>query len=59
MSQGWSDAAFPLQGAVMSLPQLGIDIAKLKFNVCLLPANGKLKHKVFSNNQAGFTQLRA
>jgi transposase len=42
----------------VSLPQLGIDIAKLKFNACLRFANGKLKHKVFTNNQAGFTQLR-
>jgi transposase len=47
------------QGALMSLPQLGIDVAKVKFNVCLLPANGKLKHKVFANNQAGFQQLLA
>jgi transposase len=41
----------------MCLPNLGIDIAKLKFNVCLLHLNGKLKHKVFSNTAAGFEQL--
>jgi len=41
----------------MNLLCLGIDIAKLKFNVCLLLSNGKLKHKVFSNNAAGFAQL--
>ncbi|HET6671293.1 MAG TPA: IS110 family transposase [Pyrinomonadaceae bacterium] len=41
----------------MRLPNLGIDIAKLKFNVCLLHLNGKLKHKVFSNTAAGFEQL--
>lgn len=42
----------------MNLPCLGIDIAKVKFNVCLLQLSGKLKHKVFSNNAAGFAQLR-
>ena len=41
----------------MLLPALGIDIAKLKFNVCLLNALGKLKHKVFPNTTAGFQQL--
>ena len=38
---------------------LGIDIAKLKFNVCLLNMGGKLKHKVFPNTEAGFQQLSA
>ena len=42
----------------MREPILGIDIAKLKFNVCLIKINGKLKHKVFPNNEAGFEQLR-
>jgi len=41
----------------MNLPCLGIDIAKVKFNACLLQLTGKLKHKVFSNNAAGFVQL--
>ena len=41
----------------MNLPCLGIDIAKVKFNVCLLQPNGKLKHKVFLNTEAGFAQL--
>ncbi len=41
----------------MILPTLGIDIAKLKFNVCLLDAGGKRKHKVFPNTAAGFQQL--
>ena len=36
---------------------LGIDIAKLKFNVCLLQEGGKLRHKVFPNTAAGFAQL--
>ena len=43
----------------MSLPILGIDIAKLKFNVCLIQMSGKLKHKVFANTAAGFQQLAA
>jgi transposase len=43
----------------MNLPKLGIDIAKAKFNVCLLSSSGKLKHKVFPNAEAGFAQLGA
>jgi transposase len=43
----------------MNLPSLGIDIAKLKFDVCLIKENGKLKHKVFPNTQHGFEQLAA
>lgn len=41
----------------MTKSALGIDIAKLKFNVCLINPSGKLKHKVFANTQAGFLQL--
>jgi transposase len=41
----------------MILPILGIDIAKLKFNVCLIQPSGKLKHKVFPNTTIGFKQL--
>jgi transposase len=41
----------------MTSPILGIDISKLKFNVCLININGKLRHKVFPNNPAGFGQL--
>jgi len=41
----------------MTLPPLGLDIAKLKFNACLLRADGKLRHKVFANNPSGFSQL--
>jgi len=41
----------------MSLPPLGLDLAKLKFNACLLRADGKLRHKVFTNNPDGFAQL--
>jgi transposase len=41
----------------MTLPALGIDIAKVKFNVCLIKPEGKLKHKVLPNTEAGFEQL--
>ena len=41
----------------MAVPILGIDISKLKFNVCLIQTGGKLKHKVFANHQAGFEEL--
>jgi len=45
----------------MNLPviALGIDIAKLKFDVCLIKENGKAKHKVFANTRHGFEQLAA
>jgi transposase len=43
----------------MILPTLGIDIAKLKFNVCLINLSGKLKHKVFPNTAVGFQQFTA
>lgn len=42
----------------MTEPVLGIDIAKLKFNVCLIKTSGKLKHKLFPNTATGFEQLR-
>jgi len=38
---------------------LGVDIAKLKFDVCLIKENGKVKHKVFANTTSGFEQLVA
>jgi transposase len=41
----------------MTEPALGIDISKLKFNVCLIHTSGKLRHKVFPNNVTGFEQL--
>ena len=40
-----------------NLPPLGLDVSKLKFNACLLRAGGKLRHKVFPNDTAGFSQL--
>ncbi len=42
----------------MTEPALGIDISKLKFNVCLIREGGKLRHKVFPNTAAGFEHLR-
>lgn len=41
----------------MSLPPLGLDLAKLKFNACLIRPDGKLRHEVFANNPDGFSQL--
>src|SRR4051812_34041456 len=41
----------------MTLPVLGIDVSKLKFNVCLIREDGKLRHRVFANTEAGFSQL--
>src|SRR5215212_7872305 len=41
----------------MTSPTLGIDIAKLKFDACLLRADGKLRHKVFANTAEGFAQF--
>jgi transposase len=41
----------------MALPVLGLDIAKLKFNACLINQSSKLKHKVFANTTLGFEQL--
>ena len=40
----------------MSTAILGIDIAKLKFDVALLQ-NQKYKSKVFKNNNGGFEEL--
>lgn len=41
----------------MILPALGIDISKAKFNVCLVSSHEKLRHKAFTNTEAGFQQL--
>ncbi len=43
----------------MKLPvtALGIDIAKLKFDVCLVKPSGRAKHKVFANTRHDFEQL--
>lgn len=43
----------------MTFSIIGIDISKLKFDLCLLRENGKLKHKVFPNTAAGLLQLSA
>ncbi|MBA2734057.1 MAG: hypothetical protein H0U54_14405 [Acidobacteria bacterium] len=41
----------------MTLPTLGIDISKLKFDICLSREGGKFHHKVFPNSPADFSQL--
>jgi len=41
----------------LSTVVLGVDIAKLKFDVCLIKETGKAKHKVFTNTKHGFEQL--
>jgi len=45
--------------AIAAATALGIDIAKAKFDVCLIKPNGKAKHKVFANTRHGFEQLIA
>jgi transposase len=41
----------------MNFPSLGIDVSKLKFNVCLVLEDGRQRHKVFANTSAGFNEL--
>lgn len=41
----------------LSTVALGVDIAKAKFDVCLIKDNGKTKHKIFPNTPSGFEQL--
>ncbi len=41
----------------MNKSALGIDISKLKFNVCLIDGHQKPRHKVFPNTLVGFEQL--
>ena len=43
----------------MTFSIIGIDISKLKFDLCLVRDNGKFKHKVFANTPSGFLQLSA
>lgn len=43
----------------MTLSIIGIDISKLKFDVCLILQTGKFRHKVFPNTAVGFSQLSA
>jgi transposase len=43
----------------MTLPPLGIDISKSKFDACLIREGGKLRHRAFPNTEAGFSQLTA
>jgi transposase len=41
----------------MARPVLGIDVAKAKFDACLLLADGTLRRKVFPNTTHGFQML--
>ena len=43
----------------MTTSPLGVDISKLKFDVCLIREGGKLRHPIFPNSPAGFSQLSA
>jgi transposase len=43
----------------MTLPGLGIDVSKLKFDARLSHGGGKFRHRVFPNAPAGFAQLSA
>jgi transposase len=47
----------PKELTTMTEPALGLDIAKLKFNACLIKEGGTLKHKVFPNTETGFEPL--
>lgn len=54
--QGWPGTATN-RSQIINLPPLGPEVAKLKFNACLMRAGGKLRHKVFPDNPQGFAQL--
>ena len=41
----------------LTAPTLGVDIAKQKFDVCLIKPSGRAKHKVFQNTRHGFEHL--
>ena len=43
----------------MTTSPLGIDIAKRKFDACLVRGGGKLRHRSFPNTPDGFAQLSA
>lgn len=43
----------------MTTSPLGIDISKRKFDACLVGEGGRLRHRVFPNTGAGFSQLSA
>lgn len=58
--QGWPAASITPKGtSAMTTPPLGIDISKRKFDACLIRDGGKLRHRVFLNSPAGFSQLSA
>lgn len=43
----------------MTLPALGLDVSKLKFDACLWREGGKFRHHVFPNSPSGFALLSA
>jgi transposase len=43
----------------MDLHILGIDVSKLKFNVCLIREDGRLKHRLLAHTLTGFSELSA
>jgi len=43
----------------MQLSPLGLDVSKAKFDAALLAEDGKLRHRVFPNTDAGYAQLSA
>jgi hypothetical protein len=55
-AQGWPGAASTGSIVMTNLP-LGLDLAKLKLDACLVREGGKLRHKVFANKPSGFAQL--
>jgi transposase len=55
-AQGWPGAA-TAGGTTTHRPSLGLDVAKLKFNACLIRQGGRLRHRAFTNDEAGFSQL--
>ena len=58
--QGWPAAGITRKGVpAMTLPPLGIDISKLKFDACLIREGGQLRHRVFPDIAAGYAQLSA
>lgn len=56
-AQGRPGVATTGSAVTTDFPPLGLDLAKLKFNACLVRAGGRLRHKVFPDTEAGFAQL--
>src|SRR5215216_3216455 len=62
-SRGWPHKYPPHStstgASVLDLLPLGIGVSKSKFDVALLLGDGRLHHRVFTNNSSGFEQLSA